>query len=224
MKPFFLPFIMLHLVVWPALAASPLLSFTSKTVSLTLKPYETSARIVFAFENKSNEAIVVERHATSCSCIEAKFKDNKMAYAPGEKGEITAIFQVANIQGIVRKNVVVWQKGDKAGNPSVTLTAEIEIPELVSITPKSLNWKSGEENDPKAFRIIVQEGESTHVTGVVTTNNDFVPQLKTITKGKEYEVTITPKDSAGPIFGIIKITTDSKTPRYRRLQGFAVIR
>jgi hypothetical protein len=223
MSRLLLPIIMLCLPAGLVLAEPPSLSFASKTVKITLKPGESSTQITFPFENRTGKTIEIERQAAPCGCIKAGFKDDKKAYAPGEKGEITAIFKVGNFQGTVRKNVVVWQKGDEATQPSIVLTAEIEIPELVSITPKSLNWKAGEENDAKTCRITFHEGETIHVTGVVTTNNHFFPQLKTITEGKEYEITITPKDTSEAGFGILKITTDSQNSRYRRLQGFVTI-
>lgn len=199
------------------------LAFENKTVEVTAKPGTEQVTLVFPFENKSGETIEIERQASPCGCIKAEIKDGKMTYAPGDKGGVTAIFKVGNLQGTVSKNVVIWQKGDKATAPSVILTAVIEIPELVSITPKSLNWKAGEENGAKAFTIKVNEGETIHVTGMVTTNNHFAPQLKTITDGREYQITITPKDTREAGFAILKITTDSQNPRFSRLQGFATI-
>lgn len=212
--PFFVPL---------AGANGAALAFENKSVEVAAKPGTEQVTLVFPFENKSGETIEIERQASPCGCIKAEIKDGKMTYAPGDKGEVTAIFKIGNLQGTVRKNVVIWQRGDKATEPSITLTAVIEIPERVAITPKSLNWKAGGENGAKTFTIRVNEGETIHVTGVVTTNNHFAPQLKTITDGKVYEITITPVDTREAGFAILKITTDSQNPRYNRLQGFATI-
>lgn len=212
--PFFVPL---------AGANGAALAFENKSVEVAAKPGTEQVTLVFPFENKSGETIEIVRHASPCGCIKAEIKDGKMTYAPGDKGEVTAIFKIGNLQGTVRKNVVIWQRGDKATEPSITLTAVIEIPERVAITPKSLNWKAGGENGAKTFTIRVNEGETIHVTGVVTTNNHFAPQLKTITDGKVYEITITPVDTREAGFAILKITTDSQNPRYNRLQGFATI-
>jgi Protein of unknown function (DUF1573) len=199
------------------------LAFENKTVKVTAKPGTEQVTLVFPFENKSGETIEIERQASPCGCIKAEIKEGKMTYAHGDKGEVTAIFKVGNLQGTVSKNVVIWQKGDKATDPSVILTAVIEIPERVAITPKTLNWKAGEENVGKTCSIKVNEGETIHVTGVTTTNNHFAPQLKTIADGREYEITINPKDTREAGFAILKITTDSQDPRFCRLQGFATI-
>jgi Protein of unknown function (DUF1573) len=222
-RPIFIPLVSLFVLVPLVGANADALAFENKTVEVTAKPGTEQVTLVFAFENKSGETIEIERQASPCGCIKAEIKDGKMTYAPGDKGEVTAFFKIGNLQGTVSKNVVIWQKGDKATAPSVILTAVIEIPERVSITPKSLTWKTGGENDAKTLTIRVNEGEAIRVTGVVTTNNHFAPQLKTITDGREYEITITPKDTREAGFAILKITTDSQNPRFNRLQGFATI-
>jgi len=45
-----------------------------------------------------------------------------------------------------------------------------------------------------------------------------------IRDGWEYKLTIKPKKTDTPTFGIVRITTDSENSRYKRGQVFATIR
>lgn len=200
------------------------LSFDSLTVETTVDPSTPGVLITFPFTNKTSKSISMDGIAAPCSCIEAKFKDDKKVYQPGESGEVTAVFKAGNFFGTVSKQLVVWQKGDDKTRPSAVLTALIHIPELAAIEPKTLNWSTNETVSSKTCRITINQPEEIHVTEVVTTNNHFATQLKTITSGREYEIVVTPKDTAAPNFAILKISTDCNIPRFARIQAFANIR
>lgn len=205
-------------------ASTGYLSFENKTVEVTLEPAATSARIRFPFQNNTEKPIEIAKHASPCSCISASFKGDKKTYLPGEAGELEAVFKVGSFNGTISKQVVIWQKGDDEAKPSIILTANITIPELLSIEPRTLNWEAGKTAAPASYKITVNHKDPVRITGVVTTNNNFSTELKVIREGKEYEVVVSPLQTTETSFGIIKITSDSSIPRYRLTQAFAYVR
>ena len=205
-------------------AKAATLTFKNKTVEINAKPGAQQLSMVFPFENKSGETIEITKQAAACACLGATFKDNKKTYAPGEKGELTAKFKLGNFYGTVSKQVLLWQKGDANNKPSIILTTRVTIPELISLTPRTLNWDIGGESKTQTCKITVNHKEPIHITKIVSTNNNFTPELKTIRDGWEYELTVTAKDTSNTSFGILKITTDSTVSRFRRTQAFVYVR
>jgi len=205
--------------------AAELLAFESKTVEITVGAEADSTTITFPFENKSKETIEIAKHASPCGCMSTSFKDDRMTYPPGAKGELTAVFKVGNFYGTVEKQVMVWLKDGAEGKRlPVTLTANITIPELITITPRTLNWNTGEAIEPKSCRIVVTHEKPIRINSLSCTNNNFGTELKTVREGMEYELVVTPRDAFDTSFAILKISTDCKVPRYRFIQAFANIR
>jgi hypothetical protein len=155
--------------------------------------------------------------------MNASLKGGVMAYKPGTAGEVTARFNVGNLRGTVDKQLLVRFKGDPSSKPPLVLNTKIIIPELLEITPRTLNWNAGDPPAPKTYRIRVTHKEPIKITSVVTTNNQFSPELKTVRDGWEYEITLTPKATTETSFGIIKITTNCAIERYRNMSAFALI-
>ena len=215
----------------PALALAPhswaetaTLTFKNKTVETNAEPGAKQLTMVFPFENKSNETIEITKQAAACACLGATFKDDKKTYAPGEKGELTAKFKLGNFYGTVSKQVLLWQKGDANNKPSIILTTRVTIPELISLTPRTLSWDIGGESKTQTCKITVTHKKPIHITKIARTNNNFTPELKTIRDGWEYELTVTAKNTSSTSFGILKITTDSTVSRFRRTQAFVYVR
>lgn len=203
--------------------AEPLV-FESKTIEITLESGKQTADITFLFTNTSQKSVEIAALQAACSCLEAKLKDDKKIYQSGEKGEVTARFNVGSLMGTIEKQVIVKLAGEQPGAVPIILNAKITIPELLEITPRTLNWKLGAEPSTQIQRIRVTHNEPIHITGVVTTNNQFATELKTIRDGWEYEVAVTPGKTSEPGFAIIKITSDSKISRYRMVNAFALVK
>ena len=200
------------------------LQFDNLTVDITVEPGAKTTEIIFPFSNPSEETVEIEKHQAPCTCISANFKDGQKIYKPGDKGEMVASFNVGNLQGTVKKQIVVWIKDAPKEASPIVLTANITIPEIVTITPRSKIWNTGEKPKPQTYKIAITHGQSVQITEVVTTNNHFEHALKTIQVGKEYELIVTPKNTKETTFGILKITTDSPISRYRRLTAFAAVK
>jgi hypothetical protein len=201
-----------------------LLSFESKSVEVTLEVGKQTADITFQFRNASQATVEIASLQAACSCIEAKLKDGLKIYKPGEKGEITAQFSVGNLIGTIEKQVLVKLAGASKDTLPIILKTNITIPELIEITPRTLIWKAGAAPTRQIQRIRVMGKEPIHITSVVTTDKQFVSELKTIREGWEYEIAVTPQETSEASFAIIKISSDSKISRYRSVNAFAMIK
>lgn len=203
------------------------LQFEENIINVTLEPGIQQSDIIFHFQNKSNKPVEIDRQEAPCSCIKSKFTNDKKVYQPTEKGELVVTISVANLFGTVQKQVVIWLKGDSTDKPSIVLTANITVPELLTIEPRTLNWGIDEAPIAKTYKITTHYKLPIHITDVVTTNNQFKPELKTIREGLEYEVTVTPTATSATSFGIIKITSDCEIPPSvgrRHLRWLRVVR
>jgi len=108
--------------------------------------------------------------------------------------------------------------------PSIILTTVVTIPELISLTPRTLTWDVGGEVKTQTCKVVVKHKEPIHITKIASTNNNFIPELKTIRDRWEYELTVTAKDTSNISFGILKITTDSTVSRFRHTKAFVYVR
>ena len=87
----------------------------------------------------------------SCGCTTAQTQKDEVP--PGEKGEITATFNIGDRTGTQIKTVTV--ETDEAPNQKTVLTLKAEIPQQLEITPNFVFWKQGDKPDPKTINVKV---------------------------------------------------------------------
>lgn len=96
---------------------------------------------IYQFTNTGDEPVTILRTQSSCGCTVPKLE--KETYAPGESGELKAIFTVGDRTGHQRKILTVTT--DNHAHPVTRLIFETSIPEVVSIKPKMVHWRRGDE-------------------------------------------------------------------------------
>lgn len=213
--------------IWGATASAKndvTLSFDKATQEVTATPDQKQITITFTFENRSKETIEITKHTSVCACLSTTFKGGKNSYTPGEKGELSATFKLGSLYGSQTKKILLWQKGDAPDNPSIALTCKVTIPELFSFEPRNLSWDLGDDATEKTSILTVHDKEPIRIINSRTTNRNFELKVETIRAGWEYKLTIKPKKTNTPSFGIIRVTTDSKHSRFKHGQLFAYIR
>jgi hypothetical protein len=178
---------------------------------------------LFPFENDGSEPVTIDRHDSGCTCLGVEVSGGKMKYAPGEKGELRATFDIGNFRGVVDKPIQVWLKGDPEARPSIELNVRVFVPVLVEIEPKTLRWLVGASPETQTFHLKVANNEPIKVLSATGGNGRFDVKLITIKDGESYDVQVTPHDLTKPGIGMFQIETDSKTPRHKTIQGFASV-
>jgi hypothetical protein len=204
-------------------AAGAGLTFANPKVEAHAAADAEKVEASFLFQNTGSEPVTISRYESGCSCLGVTVRDGKMAYAPGEKGELRAIFEIGNFRGEVDKPIQLWLKGDTEENPSVTLNVKVFVPVLVELEPKVLRWRIGDPQQPQSFHLKVLNKEPIRVVSASGGNDRYDLKLITIKEGESYEVQVTPRNLTEPGIGTFQILTDSKIPRHRTLQGFAVV-
>lgn len=178
----------------------------------------------FEFKNHGDKPVTIAKADPTCSCLNIEISGGKLKYAPGESGVVRVTFEMGNFSGVVEKMVAIWLEGDPQDEPSRSVTLRVHIPVLVSIEPKTVKWDIGAEAASQTIQIRMAEGQTIHITGVNPSSELFSTEIKTLEKGKKYDLLVTPKKTTGPGLGVIRIETDCAVAKHRTQQAFAVVR
>jgi hypothetical protein len=192
------------------------LTTESPVIELKPKPEDEVITTDFVFHNKGTRPVRVLTIDSACSCLSASL--DKAVYLPGEKGVGKAEFKISSFIGRHEKSVHV--QTDDPAQPEWVINFAIEVPEVIKIEPKTLQWWLGDAADTKVTRVTMMGNEPMKITGITSTRERVEFSWKEITPGREYEVTVKPKDTAEVMLGALKIETDSKIPKYQRQLAF----
>lgn len=121
---------------------------------------------IFKFENKGHSDLEISKAKSTCGCTATILK-NKII-SPGKTGEIKTTFNSGSYKGKVTKSITV--KSNDPKSPNYTLTISGEIAEIISTSPRRINFGS------------VYVGEKTDRTVTVTSDSNF--RIKGITPSR----------------------------------------
>src|SRR5436189_6118138 len=97
----------------------------------------------FKYQNTGDKPVKFKSVKTSCGCTAAQ--SQKEEVPPGEKGEITATFNIGERTGTQVKTVTVAT--DDPANVTTVLTLKAVIPQQLEIAPPFECWGQGGEPD-----------------------------------------------------------------------------
>ncbi len=200
------------------------LDFPKASQELNAAADVASVTADFEFTNKSDKPVQIIKSDPGCSCVAVEISGGKFRYEPGESGLIRAKFDMTNFSGSVDKVIALWLDEDPEDKPSTVLKLRVNIPVLVALEPKTLKWDQGGKGEPQTIDIKIKEGQTINITDVRSSSTDFTPELKTLEKGKHYQLVVTPGNIASPGIAVIRIETDCPLPKHKTQQAFAVVR
>ena len=185
------------------------------------KPEDETVVVDFSFVNKGAKPVTIVDIVSGCSCLSASL--DKRTYAPNESGTGKAEFKVGSFVGQHEKVVTITTDDPKQAEWAVPFL--LDVPEVVVIEPKNVQWWLGEEPDPKVITIKVTGKDEMNVTQITSTRESVSFTWKTITPGREFAITVTPKSTAEVVIGALKVETDSKVLKFaRHLAFFSITR
>lgn len=191
------------------------------TIELKPKPEDETIQTDFIFHNKGSKPVKVLSIDSACSCLSAAL--DKAIYQPGEKGVGKADFKISSFIGRHEKSIHV--QTDDPAQPEWVIPFIIEVPEVIKIEPKTLQWWVGEDGSAQVTHVTMMGTEPMHIVNLTSTRERVEFSYKEIIPGKEYEITVKPTDTSEVMLGALKIETDSKIPKYQRqLSFFSVYR
>lgn len=185
-------------------------------IELKPKPEDESIQTTFIFQNKGSKPVKVLSIDSACSCLSAQL--DKAVYEPGEKGTGTAEFKISSFIGRHEKTVHV--QTDDPAQPEWVITFVIEVPEIIRIEPKTLQWWLGDAPEPKVTKITMLGTEPMKILNLTSTREQVDYSFKEIVPGKEYEITVKPHSTSEVMLGALKIESDSKIAKYQRQLAF----
>ena len=171
--------------------------------------------------NKNSKPVRITGLDSSCSCLEASL--DKAVYEPGEKGTGKAKFKISSFTGKQEKALHIYT--DDPAEPDKVLMAIIDVPVMVTVEPRLLEWIVGEKPEPRDFIVKMVGKESMKITEAKATRESVKVSVAEVAPGREYRVTVTPETTTDILIGAVTIMTDSKIPKYQRqLAFFNVVR
>src|ERR1043166_8045643 len=103
----------------------------------------------FKYENVGKTPVHFKSVHASCGCTAAQ--SQKEQVGPGEKGEITATFNIGDRTGTQIKTVTV--ETDEAAHAVTVLTLKAVLPQMLEINPNFVYWNNGEPPKPKTILV-----------------------------------------------------------------------
>src|ERR1043165_2920448 len=144
----------------------------------------------YKYQNVGKTPVHFKSVHASCGCTAAQSQKDQVG--PGEKGEITATFNIGDRTGTQIKTVTV--ETDDPTNPHKVLTLRTIIPQQLEISPTFVFWKQGDKPDPKTINVKVGKEFTVKHLKVTSSTQDFQTKVEEPGKG-EFKIDVQPKDT-----------------------------
>ena len=138
-----------------------------------------------------------------CGCTAAQ--SQKEEVPPGEKGEITATFNIGERTGTQVKTVTV--ETDDPEHATTVLTLKAVIPQQLEITPTFVFWGQGEAPKPKTIVVRAAKEFPVKHLKVTSSSPDFQTKVEENGNG-QFKIDIEPKDTSRQIASTLTIQSE----------------
>jgi hypothetical protein len=178
--------------LWIVASAQAGLVWEKKELELQPALGAPTAVGVFKYENKGDTPIHFKNVKASCGCTTAALAKNDVA--PGEKGEITATFNIGDRTGLQTKTITV--DTDDAQSPTTVLTLKANIAQMLDLQPTFVFWQAGEEAKPKTIFAKAGKGVTVKNVEVTSSSADFTTKVEPGSGTGEFKINVQPKDTS----------------------------
>lgn len=166
----------------------------------------------FWFTNRGNQTLEVTAVRPGCGCTVAGDWDRKVE--PGKTGKIPVMLRTEKMNSAVQKNISVTT--NVPGQPEIVLWLKGTIWAPIDIQPAYVNFASITETDkPKTqqVKVVNKLDQPIDIKNVKSNNPMFRVDVKPITPGKEYELTVTALPPMPTGSQVAQITADTGNPK-----------
>ncbi|MHB1082778.1 MAG: DUF1573 domain-containing protein [Prosthecobacter sp.] len=195
------------------------LSLDVPAIELKPKPEDEEVETTFKVRNKGDKTVKILGLESACSCLSAEL--DKAEYKPGEVGTGHASFKVSTFVGRHEKFVTV--NTDDPKQPDWQINFILDVPAVVDIKPKNLQWSIGDAPAAKACQVKFVGNEPMKILKITSTRENVEFDWKEIREGREYLITVKPKTTEEVTMGALKIETNSTIAKYRYQLAFFTI-
>jgi len=201
--------LLIGIVALTALAQEARSELKWEQTSVDLKPALGDKQAVahFKYENVGNTPIHFESVHASCGCTTAQTQNEQVA--PGQKGEITATFNIGGRTGTQGKTVTVRTDDPNPAHSTTVLTLKAVITPLLEIQPTLVYWQNGEEPKPKIITAKANKDAAIKKLDVVSSVPDFTAKVDAGSAPNEFKISVQPRDTTKAVYATLTIKPDS---------------
>ncbi len=160
--------------------------------SIELHPAATDKQAIghFKYQNTGDKPVKFKSVKTSCGCTAAQTQKEEVP--PGEKGEITATFNIGERTGTQVKTVTVAT--DDTANVTTVLTLKAVIPQQLEIAPTFVFWGQGEEAKSKTIVVRAAKDFPVKHLKVTSSSPDFQTKVEETGNG-QFKIEVKPQET-----------------------------
>ena len=175
--------------------------------SVDLRPAFNDKQAVahFKYENVGSTPIHFKSVHASCGCTTAQTQNEQVA--PGQKGEITATFNIGGRTGTQVKTVTV--QTDDPEPSTVVLTLKAVITPLLEFQPTLVYWQNGEEPKPKIITVKANKDAAIKKLDVASSTPNFTAKVDAGSAPNEFRISVQPRDTTKAVYATLTIKPDS---------------
>ena len=175
--------------------------------SVDLRPGFNDKQAVahFKYENVGNTPIHFKSVHASCGCTTAQTQNEQVG--PGQKGEITATFNIGGRTGTQVKTVTV--QTDDPERSTIVLTLKAVITPLLEFQPALVYWQNGEEPKPKIITAKANKDAAIKKLDVASSTPDFAAKVDAGSAPNEFRISVQPRDTTKAVYATLTIKPDS---------------
>jgi hypothetical protein len=175
--------------------------------SVDLRPAFNDKQAVahFKYENVGNTPVHFKSVHASCGCTTAQTQNEQVA--PGQKGEITATFNIGGRTGTQVKTVTV--QTDDPEPSTIVLTLKAVITPLLEFQPTLVYWQNGEEPKPKIITAKANKDAAIKKLDVASSTPDFTAKVDAGSAPNEFRISVQPRDTTKAVYATLTIKPDS---------------
>lgn len=216
-----IPFLAAASALFP-LAGHAALVWNTQRIELTTKPTDKEVVGVFRFENDGPAPVTITGIQPSCGCTTAELE--KRTYAPGESGEIKAVFTLGGRVGEQVKTIDV-ATDDPAARP-VSLVLHVFIPELLTCSSRLLIWKIGAA--PAEKSTVLAANTALKITALELSREslpkEVTARLELVEAGAKYRLTVAPVSTSADLNVTLAGTATFSDGTVQPFNIFALVR
>src|SRR6478752_555054 len=175
--------------------------------SVDLRPGFSDKQAVahFKYENVGNTPVHFKSVHASCGCTTAQTQNEQVG--PGQKGEITATFNIGGRTGTQVKTVTV--QTDDPERSTIVLTLKAVITPLLEFQPALVYWQNGEEPKPKIITAKANKDAAIKKLDVASSTPDFAAKVDAGSAPNEFRISVQPRDTTKAVYATLTIKPDS---------------
>src|SRR5437870_11454288 len=154
----------------------------------------------FKYQNAGSKPVRFKSVRTSCGCTAAQTQKEEVP--PGEKGEITATFNIGERTGTQVKTVTV--ETDDPEHATTVLTLNAVIPQQLEITATFVFRGQGEAAKPRTIVVRAAKDFPVKHLRVTSSSPDFQAKVEETGSG-QFKIDVQPQHTRRPIASTLTI-------------------